>query len=62
MRTFLVQASLWKYTYESQATFPPRVTQTDVDRINAANAAAQLAGLPLTLVPTVEGEEVYEAR
>lgn len=66
VKEYLINGLLWKYTTESQLVFPPRVTQADVDRVNTANAAAQVqAGAnqaPFTPVPVLETLDSYETR
>ena len=66
MEQYLIHTDLWKYTREREATFPPRVTQAMVDRVNADNAELLrvAAGAPVELrpVPDVERLVDYEER
>ena len=66
IKEYLINGLLWKYTTESQLVFPPRITQADVDKVNTANATAQLQARQnqafLAPVPVIETMDSYETR
>lgn len=43
MESYLKYVKLWKYTRESEVIFPNKVTQVEINRVEQANVAAQLA-------------------
>ena len=67
MEQYLIHVDLWKFTTEKEATFPSRISQTDADRVVAANAAAQVAAgvnefVEPAPIPEVQSLADYELR